>query len=415
MAVRSIYFGWYVVGASLLIYSLIIGSIFASFGMYVLPVSEEFGLSRAEINTGLIILNLGNAAMAPFIGRLLDRVPAKRVMAISAVLLGGSLMALGLSRSLWLDTAIIAVPVAVGVLGSGTISVSVMIARWFTVYRGRAMALAAIGMSLGGIIVTPIVGLLIATEGWRTTLLVVGAAVGVLMLMLALSMRERPGPNDHETRAQGAKTPAQQEAARAASNVPPPSAGMILRMPLFWVLSIGIAMGSGVNQGLMISLVPLALESGLTTMESASLVSVTGVAGIASMLLLAVIADRWDRTAMLSGLTLIGAIPCACLLVAESFPALVVTALIIGLSLAVVTPIYIALLADRFGLSAFGTVRGLLVPVMSVIGALSVRFIGEIYDRTGNYDLGLWIYLGFDAVAAALIISTRWMRSPTAT
>lgn len=409
---RSIYFGWFVVAASALIYALIIGSTFASFGLFVLPVSEEFGLSRAEINTGLIILNLGNAAMAPFIGRMLDRISAKRVMAISAVLLGGSLMVLALSQSLWLNAAVIAVPVAVGVLGSGTISVSVMIARWFTVYRGRAMALAAIGMSLGGIVVTPVIGWLIAAEGWRTALLVIGAAVGVLLLILALGLRERPGPDDHETRGEAAAKSGPVPLTRPVSQEPPPTAGSILRLPLFWVLGIGIAMGSGVNQGLMISLVPLALESGLTTMESASLISVTGIAGIGSMLLLSVIADRWDRTMMLSVLTLTGAVPCGLLLVADSFPALVFTSVVIGLSLAVVAPIYIALLADRFGLAAFGTVRGLIVPVMSVMGALSVRFIGEIYDRTGDYHLGLWIYLFIDIAAAALILSTIRMRSP---
>lgn len=406
------YFGWLVVAASVLIYALIIGSTFASFGLFVLPVSEEFGLSRAEMNTGLIILNLGNAAMAPFIGRLLDRVPVKRVMVISAALLGGSLIVLSLSHSLWLNTAVIAVPVAIGVLGSGTISVSVMIARWFSVYRGRAMALAAIGMSLGGIVVTPIIGWLIAAEGWRTALLVIGAAVGVLLLVLALCMRERPGPDDHEVRRSAAVQPVDTSSAETVALAPPPTAGAILRMPLFWVLSIGIALGGGVNQGLMISLVPLALESGLTTMESASLISVTGIAGIASMLLLSVIADRWDRTVMLAILTLTGGVPCALLLVADSFPALLFTAVVIGLSLAVVAPIYIALLADRFGLAAFGTVRGLIVPVMSVLGALSVRFIGEIYDRTGDYDLGLWIYLFVDVVAAGLILFTLRMQSP---
>ena len=41
-------------------------------------------------------------------------------------------------------------------------------------------------------------------------------------------------------------------------------------MPLFWMIAIGVALGTGVNQGLMISLVPLALETGLTTMEAAS-------------------------------------------------------------------------------------------------------------------------------------------------
>lgn len=409
---RSMYFGWLVVAASVLIYALIIGSTFASFGLFVLPVSEEFGLSRAEINTGLIILNLGNAAMAPFIGRLLDRVPARRVMATSAVLLGGSLIVLGLSHSLWLNTAVIALPVAIGVLGAGTISVSIMIARWFSVYRGRAMALAAIGMSVGGIVVTPIIGWLIEVEGWRTTLIVIGAAVGVLLFGLAICLRERPGPNDVEVRGAVAAKPSPTLPAQTDAPVAPPVSAMaILRMPLFWMLAIGIAMGSGVNQGLMISLVPLALESGLSTMESASLISVTGIAGIVSMLLLSVIADRWNRTILLAVLTLIGLVPCALLLVAESFPALLVTAVVIGLSLAVVAPVYIALLADRFGLAAFGTVRGLIVPVMSVMGALSVRFIGEIYDRTGDYHLGLWIYVMIDIAAAGLILATYRMHS----
>ena len=44
-------------------------------------------------------------------------------------------------------------------------------------------------------------------------------------------------------------------------------------------------------------------------------------------------------------------------------------------------------------------------PVMSVMGALSVRFIGEIYDRTGDYNLGLWIYLFVDIAAAGLILA----------
>ncbi len=409
---RSIYFGWFIVAASVLIYALIIGSTFASFGLFVLPVSEEFGLSRAEINTGLIILNLGNAAIAPFIGRLLDRVPAKRIMAISALVLGGSLVLLGLSHSLWLNAAVIAVPVAIGVIGSGTISVSILIARWFTVYRGRAMALAAIGMSLGAILVTPAVGWLIEVEGWRTALVAVGVAVGALLLLLVILLREAPGPDDVEVR--GATTPELVQAAPAQSAAPaaPASATAILRMPLFWTLALGISLGGGANQGLMISLVPIALEAGLTTMEAASLVSITGIAGIIAMLLLSLIADRWDRTILLAVLTLCGGLPCALLLVADSFPALVVTAAVIGLSLAVVAPVYIALLADRFGLAAFGTVRGLIVPVTSVIAALSVRFIGEIYDRTGDYNLGLWSYLVIDIIAAGLILATWRMRSP---
>ncbi|MBV1918108.1 MAG: MFS transporter [Sphingomonadaceae bacterium] len=410
---RPLYCGWYVVAAAVLIYALVIGSTFAAFGLFVLPVSAEFGLSRAEMNTGIIVLNLGNAMIAPFIGRMLDRVPARRIMVASTVLLGASLMALGLSRSLWLDVGIIALPLAAGVLGSGTISISVMIARWFSAYRGRAMALASIGMALGSIIIAPLVGWLIANEGWRTALLLVGGAIIVLMLSVILSIRESPGPDDIEVPdSPGAKQT--QVTAGSPEEVTVPTAGEILRMRLFWVFALAIAMGTGINQGLMISLVPLALDSGLSIMHGASLVSVSGIAGIASMLFLAVMADKVDRTVLLSLLILSGGVPCVVLLVAESYTVFLFTAAVIGLSLAAAAPLYLALLADRFGLAAFGTVRGLTVPVMSLAGAAMVRFIGEVFDRTGSYDAGLWTFLALDVVAAAMMFSTRPKRTEQA-
>ena len=90
---------------------------------------------------------------------------------------------------------------------------------------------------------------------------------------------------------------------------------------------------------------------------------------------------------------------------------LIATALILGVALSVVAPVYIALMADRFGLAAFGTVRGLMVPVMSLVGAVSVRFIGEVYDRTGGYEVGLWTYLVLGVLASGMVYSTRPARA----
>ena len=409
MAERKIYFGWYVVAASILIYALVLGSTFSSFGLYILPVSEEFGLSRADINTGLIVLNLGNATLAPVIGRLLDKVSARMLMIVSSLLFAGSMAIISQSTSLWLDAGLIAIPVAAGVLGGGTISVTVLLARWFRVYRGRAMALAALGMSLGGIVVAPIIGQLIETQGWRFSVLVTGAGAGLAMAVLAFLMRDHPGPNDVEVRRPIADTTPNslEAAAPQPPQEPAPSALTILRMPLFWLLAIGIAIGSGVSQGLIVSLVPIAIGAGLSTMDSAILISATGVSGIAAMLMLAAWGDRIDRTLLLSLVLISCLLPCALLLVAKSYVALLLTALVLGFALAALAPIYIALMADRFGLAAFGTVRGLLVPVMSLMGAVSVRFIGEVFDRTGNYEFGLWTYLVLIAVSAGMVLATR--------
>jgi MFS family permease len=408
---RKIYFGWYVVAATILIYAMVLGATFSAFGLYIIPVSEEFGLSRADINTGLIALNLGNAAMAPIVGRLLDKISARKVMMCCALMFAVSMTIISQSNSLWLDAALIAVPVAAGVLGGGTISVSVLIARWFKVHRGRAMAIASLGLALGGIVVAPIIGRLIEIGGWRTAVLVTGVGSGLIILVLAFFMRDMPGPDDVEVpgaQPQAASAvPEPQAAVEAQAPEPPPAMTTFLRMRLFWMLSLGIGLGSAISQGLIVSLVPIAIEAGLTTMQGAVLISATGASGLAAMFTLAAWGDRIDRTFLLSLVILSCVVPCALLLVAKTYLALFLTALVLGFALAAFSPIYIALMADRFGLTAFGTVRGLLVPVMSLLGAVSVRFIGEVYDRTSGYDVGLLTYLVLILVSAGMILATK--------
>jgi MFS family permease len=414
IAVRGIYFGWYVVVAAIAIYTVLLGSTFASFGLYILPVSEEFGLSRADINTGLIALNLGNAALAPVIGRFIDRFSARKLMMTCAALIGASMAAISQTDMLLLSLVLIFFAVSAGVLGGGTISGSVLLARWFKVYRGRAMALAALGFSLGGVVGAPIIGELIEQHGWRTAVLVSGVGTAAIVFLLAFFMRDRPGPGDIEVREQ---KPSQETTAEPAEDSaapplgPPPGMMTFLRMPLFWMLALGIGLASGISQGLTVSLVPLGHEAGLTTMQGAMLISVSGITGLVSMLALAAWGDRVDRTLLLALVIVSITISCALLLVAKSYVALLVTAGIIGFSLSVFAPIYIALFADRFGLAGFGTVRGLLVPVMSLFGALSVRFIGEIYDRTGGYVAGLWTYLVLVLLAAGMVLASRRMSS----
>ncbi|MDG2003277.1 MAG: MFS transporter [Novosphingobium sp.] len=400
------YYGWFIVGASMLVYMLVIGGTFAAFGLFVQPVSAEFDLSRADMNTGMIFLNFGSAILAPFIGRLLDRVSLKKVMIASAVLVGGSLAALGLSQSLWLSAAIIALPLAAGIMGAGTLTMSVLLARWFVVHRGRAMTLAVIGLSLGSIVVVPVIGLLIEAEGWRTALLIVGAALSVLLLVISLAIRVQPGPGDVESQT---ASPVPAAAASQELGAPPPAMSLV-RMPQFWTIAIGVGLGLAVPQALMITIVPLALESGLSMIQAASLVSVAGVAAIAAKLVLAFFADRLDRILLITALVGLGVLPNAVLLVSESYSLLLISAVIMGVTTATITPIYYALLADRFGIAAFGSVRGLIAPITAVIGAVGIRFIGEVFDRTGDYDVGFGAFIVVDLVAAGLLFATRFTR-----
>jgi MFS family permease len=247
MSMRG-YYGWVIVGMGMLVLTMVVGAAMHGFGLYVLPVSNEFGLSRAEMNTGLILLNFGMAICGPFLGRLIDRSSIRLVMGLSALSFGASLVGLGLSHELWISAVLLAGPLAVGVVGCGTLTSTALVARWFTAQCGRAMAITAIGISLGPMIVVPLIGHLISAIGWRQTLILLGVVITIVLFALLALVRERPGPTDVE--------PA---AGAAAVNQPAAATGVlfgvgdILRMPQFWTLSLSAALAFGIQQTIIVS------------------------------------------------------------------------------------------------------------------------------------------------------------------
>ena len=72
-----IYYGWWIVAISLVLQMLTIGATMNTFGMYVVEASKDLGLSRANANTGLILISAGMAIFSPIVGRMLDVYPAR--------------------------------------------------------------------------------------------------------------------------------------------------------------------------------------------------------------------------------------------------------------------------------------------------------------------------------------------------
>jgi sugar phosphate permease len=399
------YFGWYIVLASLLILTLVLGSTYSIFGLLVLPVSKEFGLSRADINTALILLNIGVAIIAPLIGRILDRAPARWVMIASAVLFGGSLCALGQSRSLLLSAVIIVLPLSAGVIGAGTLTVTVLIARWFLVHRGRAMTLAMIGTSVGGMTIAPVMAWLIEREGWRTALTGLGIMLMLILMALSLTIRDRPRPDELETPAASAGQPGQARPIDAHEE--PLSVPMVLKSRAFWMIGVSAALGMAAPTAIAISLVPLVLERGFSMLDGGTLIAVSAGSAIGGKLLFAFLADRIDRTLLLSLLILLVAIPAAGYALGDGFPLLIGLTMVLGFTTGAIAPLFYALIADRFGVKTFGTVRGLMAPVTALFSAIGVRFIGEMHDLTGDYRLGMQLLVAFAVIAAVGMLASR--------
>ena len=408
-----IYYGWTLVAVSVVVFTLLLGSTYHAFGVFVLPVSNDLGLTRAQTNTALILFSVGNAVWAPIVGQMLDRLPIRRTMLGCALMMGASLVALGRSHSVWLSAVLIGAPLAFASQGAGVLTATTLVARWFTVHRGRAMAISLTGMSFGGILVTPLVAVVVERIGWRDALVWVGCAVGLVLAALVPIARERPGPDDVETRAtEGADL--ESPAAEAASEARPLPAIALLRTGSFWTLGISSALTLGGAQALMVTLVPLAQSSGIAATQAASLISVLSAAGLFGTLLLAWIADRVDRMMLLGSVFVLVALVNGLLFVSHGYPLYATCAVLLGLTTGVVSPAFYALLADRFGANSFGTVNGLMMPILTLVGALCVRYAGEVFDRTGGYGLLFLSLIASQLFAALLMFGTRMLTTPAA-
>ncbi|HKX78339.1 MAG TPA: MFS transporter [Novosphingobium sp.] len=398
-----IYYGWWVTAATAVIYTVIMGVVYNSYGLYVLPLAEEFGLSRANANSGLIIINVGVAMISPFLGRALDIVSVKRVMILSSLVFMIASAALAFSRSLWLSVAILALVMPFGLKGTGTLTAPLLIVRWFTVRRGRAMILSQLGYSMGGLVFPPIVGLLMVAYDWRTALLATGVGAGFILLAISLVLRDRPAPGEME----------QPVAVLSSDGTPrPPQAAMslgeVLKIPVFWAIAGSCGMVAAIGTALMVSMVPFAQGQGLSMLQAASLLSITAASGIGAKLVIAVIADRFDRVLLMTALFVIGASLNGALMMSHGYVQLAVVAGGLGIVNSAILPLQFALMADRFGASSFGVVAGLTAPITAVLGVLTIRYSGEVFDRTGNYDLMFVTFLILQATAAVTIFATRF-------
>jgi MFS family permease len=401
-----IYYGWYIVALSILALMLTIGSTMNSYGMYVLPASEDLGLSRADVNTGLILINLGMAALAPIVGRMLDIYPIRWIMCGGALMFGASFLILGLSHNVWLSAFALALPLPLGIAGIGHLAMTTVVARWFKAQLGRAMALAMMGMSAGTVVMAPTIGYLIEALGWRMCLIVLGGAFTCVFLVIVLLVRERPGPNDIEPGSEKIAPPEGGEPVQPALGKPL-AVMELLRMPIFWVLSLSVALCLSVLQTTVISIVPIAQEGGISVTKAATLLSVLGACSLAGKALLAVIGDWIDRVFSLSLIFVFVGLSSGALLLGNSYEILLFCAAMQGLAAAAITPIFMALLAERIGAASFGTANGAAALIMSVSAAIMVRLGGEIYDRTGGYDAMFIAFVAISLVAAVLVLGSK--------
>ena len=149
-----LYYGWYIVATCMFIAFVSVGAR-SAFGVFVVPMSDDFGWSRGAISFAAALGFLVNGLTQPLLGGLYDRFGGRKVIVISLVIYGLATAALSLTFHLVFLAFMFGVVSSVALSGASLNNTGALLTKWFHRKRATAIGLNAAGLSLGGLLLVP--------------------------------------------------------------------------------------------------------------------------------------------------------------------------------------------------------------------------------------------------------------------
>jgi len=364
---------------------------FYTSGVFIAPLSHEFGWDTAQVLSALIGTTLGAIVAAPIAGMLADRFGVRVVALTSCVLYGLSWLLLTLTNgSLLLFDMTWAV---VGAAGAGTLPLTWTrpINNYFVVHRGLALGIALFATGLFGAAAKLYSAYLIAHIGWR------GAYAGIGLLPLCISLPVAIA-FFHDT---AQATPAEQRAQ------PDKSLRMALADRRFWTLAATLACTAFALGGPIPNLEKMLGTKGFAAGSAVLLASFIGYSVVIGR-----IAGGWllDRVwAPLVGFGLLASPALALLVFASagplSFRAAAAAVAMLGISVGSEYDLMAYMTSRYFGMRAYSTIYGVLYGFYTIGAGFAPSIFGRSFDRTGSYSSVLLIASGLTLFGAAMLLS----------
>jgi OFA family oxalate/formate antiporter-like MFS transporter len=229
-AVRSPSFRW-----TQLLFGIICMAMIANlqygWTLFVNPISEKFGWTRAAIQVAFTIFVLTETWLVPIEGYLVDKFGPRPV-----VLGGGLLCGLGWMMNSFADSlAMLYVAAAVSGIGAGAVYGTCVgnALKWFPDRRGLAAGLTAAGFGAGSALTILPITMMIKSQGYEAAFLYFGIGQGLIVMLLALGLAD---PNKYIKHAPANTNKNLQQSRRDYAPAE------VVRKPVFWVMYLMFVM-----------------------------------------------------------------------------------------------------------------------------------------------------------------------------
>ncbi len=377
----------------------------ASFGVFQIPIAEEFGWARTEFSLAIAIQNLAWGIGQPLFGAVAERFGDRRAIVLGALAYAGGLVLSAFATTPFAMQSL-EVLVGFGIAGTGFGVILAVVGRAAAPeHRSMTLGIATAAGSAGQVFGAPVAEILLGYMAWQGVFLIFAATI--LASLLALPFL-RAGPMASKAELEESLGTVLKRAFRD------PSYALIFvgffscGYQLAFITAHFPAMvtemcGPPAPNGMLASL-------GITTTSAlgAMAIAVIGLANIAGTVFAGWLGARYTRKYLLAGIYTLRTIASALFILMPITPASVLLfSLVMGALWLATVPLTSGLVAHLYGLRYMGTLYGFIFLSHQIGGFLGVWLGGKMYDITGDYTLVWWIGIGVGAFSAIVHLPVR--------
>ena len=405
---QGIFYGWYIVGVGFLANVASSFALASTMSIFLKPLTADLGVSRGVFS----LLRSGEgiiaACIAPLVGTLVDRYGGRWLMVIGTGIVAVGYFLLSHVDSFAQFVGIRLTLVTLGDSMMGYMVVNVIIAQWFTRYRGRALAISSMGVGFAKVCMPVVAASLILWLGWRQTWLAFGLMTLVLLVVPALLII-RLSPEAMGLLPDGAATPLADDIAKPQKS----TVGAALadaqdmtwtrseaaRTTAFWLLVITFGISSIGVTGLNLHVYSYVTDLGHSAVIAATVMSIIASMQLASPLGWGMLAEKIGARYAATLRFVIQGVGLAIAILTGNLFCLYAGFFLYGIGLGGNMVLPDILWADYFGRQSLGKIRGMGLFISHFLAAIGPPFFGFLFDVTGGYGLSFAIF------GAVLVIS----------
>ncbi|MBL8134850.1 MAG: MFS transporter [Anaerolineae bacterium] len=390
------FYGWYITLTLALTETISWGILYYVFSVFLTPMEQELGWSRAELTGGFSLMLLVAGGMAFPAGAWIDRHGARLLMTAGSA--AACLLVIAWSAVSTLP-AFYAIWIGLGVCAAAVLydPAFTVVAHWFVRRRSTALVVITFAAGLASTIFLPLSDALLVAFGWRVAVLILGLFLGAVTIPLhLLILRRRPEDlgllPDGETQSIRSKS-------RAAGDV---TFRKALTGRTFWLLTLGFGLFYLAAAALRVHFIPFLIGSGFDSSTAAYATGAIGIMQVGGRVVFAPLERRFSTRTMILLIFALQAAAQAVLLAGHAPLLIAAFILLFGAAQGAGTLVRPAILAALYGAANFGRIASVMTIFLTLASTAAPLFASLLYDRAGSYQPVVVLVVAISAAATGV-------------